>query len=534
MSSAISAPRAATATRSRGTRHSNSIDEIASALLDDTNYQTDNGGRAPSPNRSRAQLPSGRPMPMTTSASTGSTLDGVPLSPLSMHAVFATTTTPVPHRSSPSRVEKTSPRKQRRQLAKRSSTRKRSGSLKQNKATREGDSSGNPAKSPFDDSHEENNDESGLEAFPAFDENAAPSRPEPTTHHGIDADEIERKVAAMLAATEALKPTAPQAKGTAASKVSRMVPSVLAKMSNAWDKLSSRPSTPEATEAAKIRKEGIRHNLGGVVASRSTPHILAPAGRVSIDSTELRRNEGANLNKRKVQKILGASVDCKLTSDSRKSLRTDQAVDVSGGEPTAPQAPSDLEIWRMFVEMGETGTQAQMGTQASNCPFDSEAGFEQNLEDRILNTQPAGSSTPRPGSPCKSANAPGTPRPGSPCESSDASDSKSAHLSGEESLASDVKVNLAEVAVRLGDDEARATIRQVDVKPSDSVKGATSAAGGTNRRVKSNVHNRIDAIKGEERQKKHPSPSKQELEDLEQALQWYLTLENSEPDRHVD
>ncbi|UNI20676.1 hypothetical protein JDV02_006744 [Purpureocillium takamizusanense] len=377
------------------------------------------------------------------------------------------------------------------------------------------------AASPFDESHEDDNGESGLEPFPAFDENAGLSRPphagQPTTSPVVDADEIERKVSAMLAATQALKPKTPHPKGAAASKVSRMVPSVLAKMSNAWDRLSSRPATPESTEAAKIRKEAIRHNVDGP-ALRSTTHIPAPPAHISTETTALRRTEGTNLNKRKAQRIPGANMSGKLTSSARKSLKTDQAVDVSGGEPTALQPPSDLEVWRMFVEMGEAGDPARMAAHGSDCPFGSEAGFEQNLEDRILNTQPTGSSTPRPGSPCKSSNA---------------SDPKSAYPSEGESLASDVKVNLAKVAVKLGDDEARATIRQVDVKQSASVKG-TALASGADRRAKSNVFDRINAIKGEERQKKHPSPSKQELENLELALQWYLPLKATKPDPHVD
>ncbi|KAJ6440431.1 endochitinase CHI3 [Purpureocillium lavendulum] len=330
----------------------------------------------------------------------------------------------------------------------------------------------------------------------------------------------------MLAATEALKPKSPQTRDTPASKVSRMVPSVLAKVSSAWGRLSSRPSTPEPTEAAKLRKEAARETTRLIPTSRTTPNIMAPAGRSSIDSLALRRNEGANLNKRKIQKILGGSFTPKLSSGSRKSLRTDQALDVSCGEPIEPQIPSDAEIWRMFFGTDDADDDdGQLHDDKTPSPFGSEVGFEENLEDRILHTAPTGSSTPRVGS--------SSPHVDSPLKSSNDSDTKSVYPSEEGSLPSDVQVKVAEVAVKLGDDEAKTTIREVDVKPSSSVKNG-KATTNSQRRVMPVAHGRIEAIKQDDRQKKHPSPSKQELEVLEQALQWYLSPDEPKLDPHVN
>lgn len=224
-------------------------------------------------------------------------------------------------------------------------------------------------------------------------------------------------------------------------------------------------------------------------------------------------DEGNNLNKRKVQKILDGTADRKPVTVACKSLRTGQATDVSSGEPT-PQNPRSAEGWRVFEAETGLNDAAKTSPRTPESPFETEVGFEHNLEDRILSTLPVGSSTPR-------------------ARSCQESATNSIDDSGDEVISSAVQVDLARVAVRLGDDDlARTPARKVTLKSSESKRVVKPAGQLRPEALRSN--DRLGSLRGSERVKKHPSPSKKELKELEQAFQRYKALLGTETEVDID
>lgn len=87
------------------------------------------------------------------------------------------------------------------------------------------------------------------------------------------------------------------------------------------------------------------------------------------------------------------------------------------------------------------------------------------------------------------------------------------------------------MVVRLGDDRVtRAPVRQVTLRSAGSACSAGQLAGQASP-AGSSPRGRIGVIKGDERVKKHSSPSKKDLEDLEAALQRYLPSEKAKSGR---
>ncbi|ODA80303.1 hypothetical protein RJ55_03261 [Drechmeria coniospora] len=327
-------------------------------------------------------------------------------------------------------------------------------------------------------------------------------------------DEISQKVMLMLAATDALKPKSAQGITSSASKISRMVPTkVLTKVSTAWERFSAKSSTPEPASGAKLgikpREEAKDTAMSEWASTNAVCH-----GRHSTDSIE-RSIHDANFHKRKMQKVLGGSAIRKANSVSRKPPQPGEAIEVSVGEPTTVQAPPAANYqWDISGAGIDNGATA--AGETAECPFESEVGFEHDLEDRILSTEPTGSSTPR-------------------ARSLRGSIATSLTDSAQ-SLHSDVQVRLARVVIKLGDGKLAGTpAREVMLKPSQSggvVRMAT--AGQVRPRETLNAGNRVSYVKGDERVKKHPSPSKQQLEELEVGLQRYFPPEAPAPDLDVD
>ncbi|PHH72095.1 hypothetical protein CDD82_6177 [Ophiocordyceps australis] len=262
--------------------------------------------------------------------------------------------------------------------------------------------------------------------------------------HLAKTDEINEKVRAMLAATEALKPT--NSPTDASSKMSRIAPSrMLTKVTNAWERLYSRPSTPQTKDGNKRLRRG----------DPDTPEAQA---RLSVGSQE------------------EAVVGDKNRANKNKGYHHKQR---ASGSSLA------------------TNNQVQACPQNPQSPFDSEKGFEYNLQDRILTEAPIGYSTPR-------------------AQSQDGACAiGSADGSAVEHDSSEMQVDVAR-EVKMGQEGAtRGQARQLTLKPSQSTR---------NVRKPVQVHhvlsrNRTNPAKGCDMVKKHPSPSKEDLEELEQALQ---------------
>ncbi|KAL6856476.1 hypothetical protein J3F83DRAFT_763959 [Trichoderma novae-zelandiae] len=208
------------------------------------------------------------------------------------------------------------------------------------------------------------------------------------------ADEIQEKVCAMLAATDALKPSPSQQRKSPISKVTRMTPSrMLAKVSSAWDRWQVKSSsTAAAKPRAKLTKQPIREDPNGPLTSHPVFHSPSVRRESFIDTIEIRLNEGDNLNRKKVQQMVGGRVPRKPVANDGKALRSGRSMD---DDPFAEPAP--------YLDPGVVENRPTMkimfGPRVSSLliidPFEAEKGFESNLEDRILSSSPVCASTPR-------------------------------------------------------------------------------------------------------------------------------------------
>ncbi|KKO99904.1 hypothetical protein THAR02_08006 [Trichoderma harzianum] len=209
------------------------------------------------------------------------------------------------------------------------------------------------------------------------------------------ADEIQEKVCAMLAATDALKPCPSQPRKSPVSKMTRMTPSrVLAKVSSAWDRWQVRSSSGGAAKPrARLTKQPVQEDSpDGPLTSH--PVFVSPAFKRAslIDTIEIRLNEGDNLNRKKVQQMVGGCVARKPVANDGKALRSGRSLDDDPfAEPALYHSPSAIERHQHLKIMVGSNTASLLIID----PFEAEKGFENNLEDRILSSSPVCASTPR-------------------------------------------------------------------------------------------------------------------------------------------
>ncbi|PHH85225.1 hypothetical protein CDD83_737 [Cordyceps sp. RAO-2017] len=488
--------------------HRDSIDKIASALLDDSdplpgqddNAEFDTASDA-SPqvrHRSRPILSHGQP-PRNT--------DGAILSPFTMHPVFASpqdTTSKNDHSAQETeRNRHTAPRSK---LVHSSSVQPSVGSLKPRRAHRLERRRPRSQMSPADYLEQDDGDEGfgGLAPRPGPEEASRASqtsqRGSPVSPLAPTAEEINEKVMAMLAATEALKPRAAPSRASTTPKLSQMVPArVLTKVSNAWDRFHHKPSTPEHRARRKLRKRSVPGGLaraGLVEANQTRPGDGGPPLTLS---SKVRSHEDKSSAKRKAQEGPGSPAPRKPVAVSCSRLRVDQLADVFLDGAHRPPTPSSSQNQQASESEGSANNSTRASPVVVENPFETETGFEHNLEDRILSTEPVGCSTPRSRS-----------FAGSAVHSSD--------NSGTDNASSDVQVDLARLVVKTGDGGARrGPARQVTLMPSESRRAIEQA--GPCRQQPTMLRNRVSHLQGHERVKKHPSPSKRDLEELELALQ---------------
>ncbi|PTB74473.1 hypothetical protein M440DRAFT_1446026 [Trichoderma longibrachiatum ATCC 18648] len=318
------------------------------------------------------------------------------------------------------------------------------------------------------------------------------------------ADEIQEKVCAMLAATDALKPSPSQAqsKKSPVSKVTRMTPSrMLAKVSSAWDRWQVKPTgTSAANPHAKLTKQPIRYDPNGPLTSHPVFHS-PPVQRSSlIDTIEIRLNEGDNLNRKKVQQMVGGRVARKPVANDGNALRSGRPMDDDPfAEPAPYRQPSVVESRaKMKIMLGPS-----VSSLLIIDPFEAEKGFESNLEDRILSSSPVCASTPRIH----------LYRVQTPTAGGGVSEhrSKVPTQMDPEKVTTDLSVYPSQEAVSLG----KAPDHQAQLRP---LPNTDRIAIGFLRDAPS-----LDAchVKWS---KKHPSPSKRDLEELEIAFRCYSEL----------
>ncbi|EEU45081.1 uncharacterized protein NECHADRAFT_93591 [Fusarium vanettenii 77-13-4] len=290
-------------------------------------------------------------------------------------------------------------------------------------------------------------------------------------------EDINQKLHAMLAATNALKPSPPRRTNSSASKLTRMVPAkVFAKVSNAWDRLHAKSSPQETGTPGKVSHSGQDNDKSDRLESGL---ISSPSNMSPISTIEIRLNEGDNLNKRKVQRIVGGQVSRKPVADDGKSLRSGKSLDDPFSEGGGWRTPTSFES---RLKKGADNDQSAIPPLPRN-PFESEKEFDDNIKDRILKSTPVGSSTPR--------------------------------IRVERISASSSDQSPALQAPKL-------IQKQTSLRPAGTtlVESVNEARKGWEKAMGT------DAF-GSKRVKKHPSPSKEALESLEMAFRKYTDLKVS-------
>lgn len=291
------------------------------------------------------------------------------------------------------------------------------------------------------------------------------------------AEEVNIKLAEMLAATDALKPAAPLSAKTGSRMLPRMAPSkVLTKVSDALGRIYSKSFSPDTLSPSKSSNQRAGKPFTGESSLSSECQAL-------VSSMEIRLNEGVNLNKNKVQKIAG-------TQMLRKPVG-------SGGDGWPSASTSEPCLARNSSDTSGTGskisTDCTLHLTYSSFPFDTEDDFDCNLERGILRAPPAGSSTPR-------------------LRIRKVSLDKCSL--NESNGASPSRFNLAR-AVPIGKHKSKGPVRRLDIRST----GKRCLPGASGRPV-TRVARQMRGFEGGNA-KKHPSPSKGDLEQLGLAFQQY-------------
>lgn len=321
-----------------------------------------------------------------------------------------------------------------------------------------------------------------------------------------DPDEISKKLQAMLAATNALKPSATHPPNPPASKLTRMASTskIFAKVSHAWDRLHSKASSEspknQDTEEHQLQIESPGRFLKPIISPLHSPPTESP-----ISTIEIRLNEGDNLNKRKVQRIVGGNVARKPVADDGKSLRNGRSLDDPFSEGGGGRTPTSFET---RLKRGQNRDESIPPLPRN--PFESEKEFDKDIEDRILTATPVGSSTPR----IRVHKVPTLRLDESP------DDSPTTHHFTSTSLTVDSMLD--GVSIRLEREE----VSQARLLPFASVKASDRKLVDPTTRIRRGFVQLTAGtdIRGANGVKKHPSPSKEALEDLEQAFRKYTRL----------
>lgn len=317
-----------------------------------------------------------------------------------------------------------------------------------------------------------------------------------------DPEDINQKLHAMLAATNALKPSTPQMGNSSASKLTRMVSSrMFAKVSHAWDRLHSKSSfeNPRGRDRGEPQ---VGNELRDGLLNSPFP---SPAAMSPISTIEIRLNEGDNLNKKKVQRIVGGQVARKPVADDGKSLRSGKSLDDPFAESGRARTPTTFES-RLKKE---SDNDSDIIPPLPRNPFDSEKGFDNDIEDRILITPPVGSSTPR----IRVERV------------SSASLDDSPTMNHPRSTLLQVNSMLGGVQLGLGREELMRA-QPLELIAMKASEGRLVNPVTRTRHDVAEMTPNIDAG-GTNRVKKHPSPSKEALEDLEMAFRKYTHLKIS-------
>ncbi|KAK3684863.1 hypothetical protein B0T22DRAFT_442085 [Podospora appendiculata] len=209
---------------------------------------------------------------------------------------------------------------------------------------------------------------------------------------GINGLNINQKVDLMLAATKSLKPIAQvnaQKSGTT-SKMSQIFVrngpvGLLRKVTNVW-----KGHLKDSQQQHQQRQQ--EPNGGGYVPTETLQSLSLPEQASPITSLELRLNEGKNLNRDKVQKMMGGGIQRKPVPEDGNSLRDRKSYEDPFSEaPSRKRPPTKFES-RLRENSVDESTMALLPLDKN--PFETERILESGI-DSILSSAPIASSTPR-------------------------------------------------------------------------------------------------------------------------------------------
>ncbi|KAG6068032.1 hypothetical protein E4U16_008039 [Claviceps sp. LM84 group G4] len=279
--------------------------------------------------------------------------------------------------------------------------------------------------------------------------------------HGHPASnaEIHYKVVQMVAAMDALKPTTPITTPTRKATNARSSSHVA--HSKGFAKLLGRLYSKSASPEFEASKKRSRLGTGEKVPSLKTSASQPDTNRPAVSSTEIRLNVDQNLDKDKVQQMMGVQSICQGSTSTFVRGH-------SCGQFAMGVGPEDeLEV----VAESEQGLEhgSRQTSWSSPNPFDTEEDFECDLDQGIL------------------------------------------HYSAQDWSGESVcQVNLAKVVhISKGERIKESKIRQVTFR----------IASDSNRR--SSPEDCLSPDEDSGNAKKHPSPSKGDLEELERAFRRY-------------
>ncbi|KAG6189548.1 hypothetical protein E4U27_006367 [Claviceps purpurea] len=281
------------------------------------------------------------------------------------------------------------------------------------------------------------------------------------TAHGHPASnaEIHYKVVQMVAAMDALKPTTPTTTPTRKATNARSSSHVA--QSKGFAKLLGRLYSKSASPESEAFKKRSRLGTGEKVSSLTRSASQPDTDRPTVSLTEIRLNVDQNLDKDKVQQMMGVQSICQGSAST--FVRSHSCGQLAMGVGTE----DDLEVGE---ESGHgPGHGSRRTSWSSPNPFDTEEDFECDLDQGIL------------------------------------------HYSAQDwSGESACQVNLAKVVhIGKGERVKESKIRQVTFR----------IASGSTRR--SSPEDCLSPDEDLGNAKKHPSPSKGDLEELERAFRRY-------------
>ncbi|OAQ97228.1 hypothetical protein LLEC1_02993 [Akanthomyces lecanii] len=288
----------------------------------------------------------------------------------------------------------------------------------------------------------------------------------PAALRALSPVDLEGKISAMLAATASLKSPTPSTASQLSTSVSRTLSNIgrqPVEASQVSKKAKVRTIVQEAT--TELQKRSLSPNEAPVESPTARAALMSD----QLTTIELRLNEGNNLNRRKVQKIVGGSIRRKPVNCPNQTLRQSMMDDYDGSSGRIDRRP---------------GTSDDYFCAYSRNPFEEETSFEENLSDGLLSECPTGSSTPR-------------------------------------TVASTTRLRQADDLSDYSKPEHE-TLHAEDLVSSLHVlnRHAGPAVG--------------EPAHGHRRVKKHPSPSKKTLEDLEVAFAIYARLKPLEGEDETD